>query len=188
MGIGLLVSLLFSLVPLLRRAPRPAVAAPARESAATPPRARLGALRRDRLVVGAGLVALAAWQAGSLAVGRDCCRAGFAGWRSCCRARAGCSSGRWRPLRHSASFPCATPRGAGEARATRPGAILLAVGLGAFLVVGVRRFSRTCWREFQLELAPDMPDMFLIDVQPDQAAGVTAFLAGPAPGVRGRPR
>jgi putative ABC transport system permease protein len=74
-------------------------------------------------------------------------------------------------------------------RVTRPGnqtrAILLAVGLGAFLVVGVRTLQANLLQEFQLELRPETPDMFLIDVQPDQAEPMRAFLVAPASGLRG---
>jgi putative ABC transport system permease protein len=50
------------------------------------------------------------------------------------------------------------------------------VGLGAFLVVGVHLLQDTLLRAVAIGMRPDAPDMFLIDVQPDQADGVRAFL------------
>jgi putative ABC transport system permease protein len=77
-------------------------------------------------------------------------------------------------------------------RVSRPGnqtrAILLAVGLGAFLVVGVRALQANLLQEFQLELRPDTPDLFLIDVQADQRMPVEHFLRSPDAGLRGAPR
>ena len=89
------------------------------------------------------------------------------------------------PLRHSRWFAL---RYAAR-RIGRPGSqarpVLIAVGLGVFLVLGVRLLQDDLLAEFQVTARPDMPDMFLIDVQPDQVQGVSAFLARPALGVRG---
>ena len=66
----------------------------------------------------------------------------------------------------------------------RPGnqtrVILLAVGLGAFFIVGVRALQASLLEEFSTEMTADAPDMFLMDVQRDQAEGVRKFLADPA--------
>ena len=67
---------------------------------------------------------------------------------------------------------------------SRPGnqtrVILLAVGLGAFFIVGVRSLQASLLEEFSLQLGEDAPDMFLMDVQRDQADGMRALLADPA--------
>jgi putative ABC transport system permease protein len=63
---------------------------------------------------------------------------------------------------------------------SRPGSqariVLLAVGLGSFFIVGVRSLQENLIREFTINLSPDLPDMFLLDVQRDQVAGMTEIL------------
>jgi putative ABC transport system permease protein len=54
--------------------------------------------------------------------------------------------------------------------------ILLAVGLGAFFIVGVRSLQASLLSEFSIQVAADAPDMFLLDVQKAQVDGVRAFL------------
>jgi putative ABC transport system permease protein len=63
--------------------------------------------------------------------------------------------------------------------------ILLAVGLGAFFILGVRTLQANLLRDFSMQTGADAPDMFLIDVQPDQRDRLAAMLDernGPAPG------
>jgi putative ABC transport system permease protein len=57
--------------------------------------------------------------------------------------------------------------------------ILLAVGLGAFFIVGIRSLQASLLGEFSVEMSADAPDMFLMDVQPGQVDGVRTFLADP---------
>jgi len=70
---------------------------------------------------------------------------------------------------------------------SRPGnqtrVILLAVGLGAFFIVGVRTLQATLLDEFSVQTAADSPDMFMLDIQRNQADAVRAFLADPARGI-----
>jgi putative ABC transport system permease protein len=183
MGVGLLVSLLFALVPLLDvRHVRPSLLLRASDPPAAGGRdwARLGAVA----IVGTALVALAAWQAGSVRIGLVL-SVGFtaaglvlhgAGWVLVKAITPLQSSGRF-AVRYAAR------------RVTRPGnqtrAILLAVGLGAFLMVGVRTLQANLLQEFQLELRPDTPDIFLIDVQPDQVEPLRAFLGAATSRLRG---
>ena len=82
---------------------------------------------------------------------------------------------RWFPLRHAVL------------QLSRPGSqariVLLAVGLGSFFIVGVRSLQENLVREFTVNLSPEMPDMFLLDVQQDQVAGdADAARAVSAPG------
>ena len=175
-GVGLLVSLLFSLVPLLEvRRVKPLILL--RGGSGTP-----AALRIDWVQIGTavtvslGLVALAAWQAASLRVGAIVC-AGFAAvalvlhlaGMGLVRAAAPLATAPWFPLRHAVK------------NLRRPGnqtrVILLAVGLGSFFVLGVRALQTNLLDEFSLELDRGGPDMFLIDIQQDQLEGVRVFLA-----------
>ncbi len=181
--IGLLVALLFSIVPLLRvRRVRPSLLL----------RQEGGGGGRDYLrfgvaaLVGVALVAVAAWQAGSWRVGLIVC-AGFigiaavlwgAGWLLVKMMRP-LRQARWFALRHAALH------------LDRPGnqtrLVLLAVGLGCFFIVGVRAVQSNLLSQFSFDLAADMPDMFLIDIQQDQAAGLGAFM-GPRVPAGGAPR
>jgi putative ABC transport system permease protein len=180
-GIGVLVSLLFSVVPLLQvRFVKPSLLL--RDEAVRPPRdwTRMAAM----VAVSAALVALTAWQAASLQVGLIVC-AGFCGLalvlqaagRGLVRAIAPLSRARSFPLRHAVLH------------LSRPGnqtrVVLLAVGLGAFFIVGVRSLQSNLLNEFSVQMGADAPDMFLTDIQRDQADEVRAFLSDPARGAGG---
>jgi putative ABC transport system permease protein len=127
----------------------------------------------------AALVALTAWQAASLKIGVVVC-AGFAGLavvlilagRGLVALVAPLASSRSFPLRHAVLH------------LSRPGnqtrVILLAVGLGAFFIVGVRSLQASRLGEFSIQTAADAPDMFLLDIQRGQAGGMRAFLGDPA--------
>lgn len=193
-GVGVLVSLLFALVPLLEirhvrpllllrdDVPEASVLPPAGASAIARwrPLARLG-LDWLQVTVGlavtAALVALAAWQAGSWRIGAIV-SGGFLATALVLsllgavlvRLVAPLRRVRWFPLRHAVN-------GFG-----RPGhqtrVILLAVGLGSFFIIGIRSLELNLLREFTVALRPDAPDLFLIDVQQDQEPGVRKFLEG----------
>jgi putative ABC transport system permease protein len=196
-GVGLLVSLLFSLVPLLEiRRVRPltllrdeSAASGAARAAGSLLRARLG--RIDWLQAGAGvlvlaaLVGLASWQAASIRVGALVC-GGFVviaavlhlAGTLLVRLVRPLTRVRWFPLRHAViSFG-------------RPGnqtrVVLMAVGLGAFFIIGVRALQENLEREFSIDLRAGGADLFLIDIQPDQVAGLEAFLAEAVPGEQPR--
>jgi putative ABC transport system permease protein len=131
--------------------------------------------------VSAALVAVAAWQAASLRVGLVVCL-GFAvlavvlvlAGRLLVALLAPLANARSFPLRHAVLH------------LSRPGnqtrVILLAVGLGAFFIVGVRSLQASLLDEFSLQVAANAPDMFLLDIQKGQADGVRAFLGDPAHG------
>jgi putative ABC transport system permease protein len=176
-GVGVLVALLFSLVPLLDvRHVRPSLLL--RQGA----RAR-GADWVQVLVValvGAALVALTSWQAASLEIGLSV-SAGFAGvalvlhlvGAALVRLTAGLARSRWFPLRQAVLH------------LSRPGnqtrVILLAIGLGAFFIIGVRSLQASLLEEFSLQVGENAPDMFLLDIQRDQEADLRAFLAARLP-------
>src|SRR5262245_9039947 len=90
------------------------------------------------------------------------------------RAVAPLTSSRVFPLRHAVLH------------LSRPGnqtrVILLAVGLGAFFIVGIRSLQASLLQEFSIEVSADAPDMFLMDIQTDQVDAVKTFLADPALG------
>jgi putative ABC transport system permease protein len=171
-GIGLLVSVLFSLPPLLEiRDVKPSLLLRAEST-----RRRIDWVQIAVIVlVIAGLVALTIWQAGSLRIG-SIVAIGFAATAfvlhlagiGLIKAIQPLARSPWFPLRHAVL------------QLSRPGSqariVLLAVGLGSFFIVGVRSLQENLIREFTVNLSPDLPDMFLLDVQQDQVAGVSQVL------------
>jgi len=176
LGLGVGISLLFSLVPLLAaRRVKPLLllrheVAGGGELAA----ARSGGWRRDprellaRLTVGAAVLALGTWQAGSLRAGAFVL-GGFAGillilhlagW-ALVRAVAPLGKSAWFPLRHAVI------------NLSRPGSqsrvILLSVGLGCFFILTIRSLEANLKEQFALEMGEDAPDLFVLDIQEDQA-------------------
>jgi putative ABC transport system permease protein len=204
-SVGLLVSLLFSLVPLLEvRRVKPLLLLRGGASAGlagpsaypswwTPAgiRARLSHLDWTQvwaaIVVAAALVAVAGWQAASLRIGLIVC-AGFAGVAlalhlaatAVVRAVRPVARSRWFPLRHAVL------------NLARPGnqtrVILLAVGIGSFFVIGVRSLQANLLQQFSLELSSGGADMFLIEILPPQVEAVRAFLDARKAAAAGPPR
>ena len=164
---------LFSLVPLLRvQHIRPSLLLRRRTSRR--PGATGCAVAAS--AVGAALVGVAGWQAGSWKVGAAVC-GGFAvlalvlnaaGW-ALVRATAPLARARAFAVRHAVLH------------LNRPGnqtrVVLMAVGLGAFFIIGIRGIQSNLLRDFALEAGPDTPDLFLIDIQADQVAALQRFLA-----------
>ena len=182
-GIGLLVSTLFSLVPLLHvRLVRPLWLL--RPEGQLEPQRSPGGLRGrlrklDRLQVGAGffllvaLVGLASWQADSLRVGAYVC--GTFAVVSLCLHFAGIGLVKAvSPLAKKAYFPLRHA----VLNVSRPGnqtrVILLAVGVGACFVLTIRSIQENLLEEFAVELRDDAPDMFFIDIQRDQVETLEA--------------
>ncbi|TDI34743.1 MAG: FtsX-like permease family protein [Acidobacteria bacterium] len=176
-GIGLLVSTLFSLIPLLHvRLVRPLWLL--RPEGQLEPQVSTGGLRGwlrklDRLQVGAGffllvaLVGLASWQADSLRVGAYVC--GTFAVVSLCLHFAGIGLIKAvSPLAKNAYFPLRHA----VLNVSRPGnqtrVILLAVGVGVCFVLTIRSIQENLLEEFAVELRDDAPDMFFIDIQRDQ--------------------
>ena len=172
LGIGVLVSLLFSLVPLLDvRHVKPSLLL---RDEALPRRLDVTQIAVTTFVV-AGLVALTVWQAGSLRVGLVVA-GGFAATAIVLhvagtlliRAIAPLSKAKTFALRHAVL------------QLRRPGSqmriVLLAVGLGSFFIIGVRSLQQNLIAQFALNINPDSPDMFLIDIQRDQVDKVQAAI------------
>src|SRR6185295_17895750 len=133
------------------------------------------------VVVSAALVAVTAWQASSFRVGLVVC-ASFAGLAVALQLAGKGLIALIAPLSHAKSFPLRHA----VLHLSRPGnqtrVVLLAVGLGAFFIVGVRSLQATLLDEFSIQVSDDSPDMFLLDIQRSQADGVRAFLANPEHG------
>jgi len=127
--------------------------------------------------VAAALVGVAAWQAGSLQVGL-LLSGGFVATALILNAAGLALIWAVQPLRYSRSFALRQA----VLHVVRPGnqtrVILLAVGLGTFFILGVRSLQANLLEDFAVQIGPNAPDMFLIDIQPDQRESLTSFLDG----------
>jgi putative ABC transport system permease protein len=192
-SVGLLVSLLFSLVPLLevRRVKpllllRGGTTAGLAGPAGYPGWWTIAGLRvrlahvdwtqaAAAVVVGAALVAVAGWQAASLRIGLIVC-AGFAGVALLLHIASSAIVYAVRPVARTRYFPLRHA----VLNLARPGnqtrVILLAVGIGSFFVIGVRSLQTNLLQQFSLELSSGGADMFLIEILPNQVAPVRVFL------------
>jgi putative ABC transport system permease protein len=173
LAIGLLVSTLFSLVPLLDiRHVKPGLLL--RQDAP-------GAAGFDWLkwivtaVVAAALVGVASWQAGSLTVGLVL-SVGFVAVAVVLHVAGIILVRAVQPLRHARSFALRHAVLHVGRRGNQTRVILLAVGLGAFFILGVRTLQANLLRDFSVQVGNDAPDMFLIDVQPGQRERVASLL------------
>jgi len=183
-AVGLLVSLLFAVVPLLDvRTVKPALLL--RQDAGT-----VTGVDRVRLVAAvmsaAVLIAAAVWQAGSVQVGLGLV-AGMAAVGLVLHGAGLLLVRALRPLRHTGGFALRQAIIHLVRPGSQTGVILLAVGLGTFFILGVRSIQLNLLRDFEVQTGPDAPDMFLMDVQADQRDAVSAFIAGRNDGA-GAPR
>ncbi len=213
-AVGLLVSLLFALVPLLEvRRVKPLLLLRGGGAGHSSGDRAAGSGRRSfvatidwvqvvtGILVSAGLVAVASWQAASVRAGL-LVSGGFAvvalvlygaAWLLV-RAARPLARAHWFPLRHAV---LSLGRPGNQTRV-----ILLSVGLGCFFVLGVRSLQENLVSEAVIDVRQGSADLFLIDIQSDQADGIRAMLEarqeGPTParlvptlrarvtGVRGR--
>ncbi|MGD2215496.1 MAG: ABC transporter permease [Gemmatimonadales bacterium] len=175
LGIGLWVSLIFALLPLLR----------------IKDVAPLRALRRDyekskgrrdpwRLATYAALVAsllaLTIWQAPRPAIGLA-----FAAAAAITAGALGLTA--WALMRLTRRF---FPRRArfpirqGIANLFRPHnqtvAVVLAIGSGVFLITHLYVVQRNLLQQITVETRPDRPNLVMFDIQPDQEQGVTRIM------------
>lgn len=182
-AVGVLVSLLFALVPLLEvRHVKPLRLLRADTAGTARVRDWPSLLAGLAVLVGVSLVAV--WQADSLRVG------GFVsgGLVVVSLVLAGLSQGvlrLTRPLARSTRFAV---RHAVISLA-RPGnqtrVILMTVGLGCFFILTVRVLQANLLDAFSTEVGQASPDLVLIDIQPDQIASLESAVA---PYVRQPPR
>jgi putative ABC transport system permease protein len=170
LGAGLLISILFSALPLLRiRRIKPNVLL--REDAGSE-RRRFDLLRwaTGALVI-LGLLLLVSWQAGSIRVGLFF----LAGLAVAAGALYVAATILIWIVRHARPFTSFALKQAINSL-HRPGnqtrVIIMVVGLGAFLVLSIQSLQTNLIREFDLNRQGNLPNMFLIDVQKDQKEGV----------------
>jgi putative ABC transport system permease protein len=200
LALGLLISLLFSALPLLRvRHIKPnmllredasgggaegagaAVAFGARGNWAARLRGALSVRRIGAgrvlvaLAVVCGLVAVAAWQAGSLRVGAFF-TAGLGLTAGALQLTAMLVIHIVRRARHARSFALRHAVNSLYRPGNQTRVVVLAVGLGAFLVIATQSLQQNLVREFDPAARARLPNMFLIDVQKDQKEGVEELI------------
>ncbi len=179
LGIGLLISLLFSLVPLLeirRIKPILVLRSGAALEGGRPSWWRDYTRIAVSIAVGLGLLALASWQAGSLKIG-SIFLAGLAAMTVVLNLAAWLLMRSLSGLRRLPSFALRQ----GVNSLYRPGnqsrIILLAVGLGVFFVVSVRLLQINLLDEFSVDLNnAERADIYLVDIQRDQLVSLSGFI------------
>ncbi|MBP7586945.1 MAG: FtsX-like permease family protein [Thermoanaerobaculia bacterium] len=172
LGLGIGVALLFALPPLLAALAVPAARVLRREIEPLPP-SRL-ALFVTTLALLAGLTAIAGLQARSLAWG-----AAFAGGLAATAAVLALGArGLIFGVHRLPRLRLPLPLRYGLAALGRPGAptvaSVVALGLGAMVVVGMRTVEHGLTSRLRGDLPTNAPTAFLIDIQPDQWAAVRA--------------
>jgi len=184
LGIGMLVSLLFSLVPLLEvRHVKPSLLLRDEARSRRPDAVQIIVT----LVVGAGLIGLTVWQAGSFRVGAVVA-GGFAVTAIVLHLAGSLLIRAIKPLARTQSFALRHA----VLQLSRPGSqmriVLLAVGLGSFFIIGVRSLQENLITQFAVNVNPDAPDMFMLDIQRDQVDAVKAAIAAAMPAGSPAPR
>ncbi len=171
LGLGILISLLFSALPLLRiKQIRPNMLLRDVEEQST---RRLLDLWRwaIALVVLAGLVFLTSWQAGSVRVGVFFL-VGLGATALVLYAAAWFLIFVVRRLRGLGTFAVRQAVNSMHRPGNQTRVIVMAVGLGAFLVMSVQSLQTSLLDEFDVMRRGNLPNMYLIDVQKDQVEGV----------------
>ncbi len=174
LGVGILISILFSALPLLRIR-----------------RIKPNALLRDevemkgrkfdllRWVTGflvlIGLILLVSWQAGSLRVGLFFL-ACIAVTAAILHLGAGLLIFLVRRARRVSSFPLRQAISSLYRPGNQTRIIVMVVGLGVFLVIAIQSVQSNLINEFDLGSRGELPNMFLIDIQKDQQAGVEELI------------
>lgn len=179
LALGLLVTLLFSALPLLRvRNIRPDTLLRDLGDDASPRRRRFDTaywLTAAGVII--ALVLVSSWQAASLRVGVFF----LAGLLAAAGALYGAAAGLIFLVRRARRIPYFAVRHAVNSL-HRPGnqtrTVVMAVGLGVFLVLTVRALQTNLLAEFDPAQRGSLPGMYLIDVQPDQRDGVALLIEG----------
>lgn len=175
LGVGILISILFSALPLLRiRHIRPNVLL--RESAISK-RGAIDVLRWATAgLVMLGLLLVVSWQAGSIRVGLFFL-GGLAVTAGALYLAATLLIFLVRRTRPLSSFALKQAINSLHRPGNQTRVIVMVVGLGVFLVISIQSLSSNLIREFDLGRSGNIPNMFLIDIQKDQEQGLSDLVA-----------
>ncbi len=182
LGLGLLVSILFSALPLLRiRHIKPNMLL--RDEDGGGKRRRLDFLRLGTgALVLLGLFLLSSWQAGSLRVGLFFLT-GLVATAALLYGAAFLLILLVKRARHLRSFALRQAVSSLYRPGNQTRVIIMAVGLGAFVVMAIQSLQTNLLNEIDISRRTQLPNMFLIDIQTDQKQGVENLIEG-ATGVR----
>src|SRR5712692_2361197 len=171
LGVGILISILFSALPLLRiRHIRPNVLL--RESVVSK-RGAIDVLRWATAgLVMLGLLLVVSWQAGSIRVGLFFL-GGLAVTAGALYLAATLLIVLVRRVRFLTSFALKQAINSLHRPGNQTRVIIMVVGLGVFLVISIQSLQANLIREFDLGRSGKLPNMFLIDVQKDQQQGLS---------------
>ncbi len=172
-AVGLLVSLLFALVPLMEiRRVKPLLLM--RADTVTTARTRDWRSVGVAALIGLALSAVAVWQAGSLKAGAYA-SGGLAVVALALHLASRLLVRGVAPLTRSTRFSLRHAMVSLGRPGNQTRVILMAVGLGAFFILAIRVLQANLLTEFSVEAGRNSPDLVLIDVQTDQVDGVTAL-------------
>ncbi len=169
-GVGILVTILFSAMPLLRiRLIRPNVLLRDENQIATrkfdPLRWGVGT------VVAIGLILLCSWQAGSLRIGLFFL-GGLLTAAGILYVAALLIMKMMSRIRNLRSFPLRYAISSLYRPGNQTRIIVLGTGLGVFFIVATYFLQMNLMREFDMERRVNTPNLYLIDIQADQSEGV----------------
>ena len=173
-AVGMLVSLLFALVPLLEmRRVKPLLLL--RADTAGTVRTRDWQSLAAAVAMGAALVLVAIWQADSVRAGVYV-SAGLAGVGLALLGGGHLLVRLSRPLTRSRFFAVRHALVSLGRPGNQTRVVLIAVGLGCFFILWMRALQVNLLAEFGSQLSRNAPDLVLIDIQPDQLDGVRAVV------------
>lgn len=173
-GIGVLISLLFSALPLLRiRNIKPNVLL--REDS-SPVRRRFDWTQWTAgAVVVTGLIALISWQAGSLRVGFFFLL-GLALTAGLLYLAASLLVAVVRRTKRAHSFAVRQAINSLYRPGNQTRVIVMVVGLGVFLVIAIQSLQNNLMRDLDISRQSNIPNLFLIDIQKDQRQPLAEFI------------
>ncbi len=172
--LGVLISLLFSALPLLQiRTIKPKLLLRDENNSS------LTKLDRSKWLFGflslAGLLALAVWQAGSITVGAFFL-VGLGLTSLILYLSAAVLTWSLRRVRSLGPFPVRQAVNSLYRPGNQTRIILLAVGLGAFVVLAVQSMQTNLVREFDFTRNQKLPSLFFIDIQKSQIDGLRQLI------------
>jgi putative ABC transport system permease protein len=175
LAVGILISVLFSALPLLRiRHIRPNVLL--RESAVSK-RGAIDLLRWATAgLVMLGLLLVVSWQAGGIRVGLVFL-GGLALTAGALYLAATLLILLVRRIRFFTSFALKQAINSLHRPGNQTRVIIMVVGLGVFLVISIQSLQSNLIREFDLGRNGKLPNMFLLDIQKDQEQGLSELVA-----------
>jgi len=174
MMLGILISLLFSALPLLQvRNIKPRLLLHDESGE------RMRRLDWTKTIIGAlslaGMVVLAAWQAGSLLIGSLFLIA-LALTSAVLYATAFALTRILKSFGKLGGFAVSQAINSLYRPGNQTRIILLAVGLGAFVVLGVQSLQSNLVREFDFTKNQSLPSLFIVDIQRNQVDGLKRIL------------